>query len=235
MGSTGAGDPVNGYYQILQSSGQVVLLMETFHDARIISLDGRPHLSDRIRQWHGDSRGRWDSDTLVIDTTNFSPKSDFLGSGANLHLVERLTRTAPDAIDYEVTLEDPTTWNAPWTALIRLTRMQSKIYRYACHEGNRAMDGILASCSCRGESDRGSREGSEVSKSLVRRGIALSSLNPNGPVEGHREHAKVWGAGLAFSPAYHARHGERLMEWTVVNLPFPTSNWNTSVHSPRLI
>ena len=118
--------------------------MEVFHDARIIPLDGRPHLSDSIRQWHGDSRGRWDGNTLVIDTTNFSSKSNFLGSAENLHMVERITRTAPDMIDYEVTLDDPTTWITPWTALIRLTQMKTKIYEYACHEGNRAMDGILA-------------------------------------------------------------------------------------------
>jgi hypothetical protein len=144
MGPAGTGDPVNGYYQILQSPGYIVLLMEVFHDARIISLDGSSHLSNSIRQWHGDSRGRWEGNTLVIDTTNFSAKSNFLGSAENLHMVERITRTAPDMIDYEVTLADPTTWSTPWTALIRLTQMKTKIYEYACHEGNRAMDGILA-------------------------------------------------------------------------------------------
>ncbi|HEV7763541.1 MAG TPA: hypothetical protein VGQ76_00940, partial [Thermoanaerobaculia bacterium] len=140
----GTGDPLNGYYQILQSPGYIVLLMEVFHDARIIPLDGSPHLSDSIRQWHGDSRGRWDGNTLVIDTTNLSSKSNFLGSAENLHIVERITRTAPDMIDYEVTLTDPSTWITPWTALIRLTQLKTKIYEYACHEGNRAMNGILA-------------------------------------------------------------------------------------------
>jgi len=139
------GDPLYGYYQILQSRGHVVLLMETFHDARIIPLDGRPHLPGTIRQWSGDPRGRWDGNTLVVDTTNFSSKSDFLGSAGNLHLVERFTRVAPDTINYEVTLDDPMTWTKPWTAMIRLKQMQTSIYEYACHEGNsRAMIGILA-------------------------------------------------------------------------------------------
>ncbi len=131
------GDPLYGYYQIFQSPGYFVLLMETNHDARIVRLDGSPPLSPRIRQWHGDSRGRWDGDTLVIETANFSPRSDFLGAAENLHLVERLTRVAPDAIRYEVTVDDPTTWARPWTAAVRLKRQDANIYEFACHEGNR--------------------------------------------------------------------------------------------------
>ena len=131
------GDPLYGYYQIFQSPGSFVLLMETNHDARIVRLDGSPPLSPRIRQWHGDSRGRWDGDTLVIDTANFSPRSNFLGAAENLHLVERFTRVAPDAIRYEVTVDDPTTWTRPWTAEVRLMRQDANIYEFACHEGNR--------------------------------------------------------------------------------------------------
>ena len=130
------GDPLYGYYQIFQSPGYLVLMMETNHDARIVRLDGSPPLSPRIRQWHGDSRGRWDGDTLVIDTANFSSKSNFLGAAENLHLVERLTRVASDAIRYEVTVDDPTTWSRPWTAAVRLKRQDANIYEFACHEGN---------------------------------------------------------------------------------------------------
>ena len=130
------GDPLYGYYQIFQSPGYFVLMMETNHDARIVRLDGSPPLSPRVRQWHGDSRGRWDGDTLVIDTANFSSKSNFLGAAENLHLVERLTRVASDAIRYEVTVNDPTTWARPWTADVRLKRQDANIYEFACHEGN---------------------------------------------------------------------------------------------------
>lgn len=141
-GRYGAGD--FGYYQIVQAPGYVVLLMEVIHEARIIPLDGRPHLPQSIRVWEGDSLGRWEGNTLVIDTTNFSSKSNFMGSAENLHLVERFTRVAPDEIDYEITLNDPTTWTRPWTAMIRLKQTQEKIYEFACHEDNRPLEGMLA-------------------------------------------------------------------------------------------
>jgi hypothetical protein len=145
IGAGASGDPLYGYYQILQSPGYVVIMMETFHDTRIIPLDGRPHLSRSIRHWSGDSRGRWDGNTLIVDTTNFSSKSNFLGSAENLHLVERFTRVASDTINYEVTLDDSTTWTRPWSAVIRLKQQQAKIYEFACHEGNQdAMLSILA-------------------------------------------------------------------------------------------
>ncbi len=144
MGGAGS-DPQYGHYQILQSPGYVVLLMETFHDARIIPLDGRPHLPAAVRQLSGDPRGRWDGNTLVVDTTNFSSTSNFLGSADNLHLVERFTRVAADTINYEVTLDDARTWTKPWTAVIRLKRIPAKIFEYACHEGNQiSMSSILA-------------------------------------------------------------------------------------------
>lgn len=134
----------NSFYQILQTPGYVVLAMETIHDARIIPLDQRPHLPSTIQQWNGDSRGRWEGDTLIVDTTNFSTKSSFMGSAENLHLVERFTRTAPDTINYEITLDDSTTWTKPWTAVVRLKQTQNKLYEYACHEGNsETMGGIL--------------------------------------------------------------------------------------------
>jgi hypothetical protein len=133
-----------GYYQILQAPGYVVLLMEAIHETRIIPLDGRPHLSQSLRQWSGDSRGHWDGNTLVVDTTNFSPQSNFMGAAENLYIVERFTRVAADAINYEITLNDRTTWTRPWTAAIHLKRTPDKIYEYACHEGNvHTMEGIL--------------------------------------------------------------------------------------------
>ena len=133
-----------GYYQIVQAPGYVALFLEAIHETRIIPLDGRPHLSEGVRQWSGDSRGRWEGNTLVVDTTNFSPNSYFLGAAENLHVVERFTRVAADTINYEITLNDPTTWTAPWTAVIRLKRTADKIYEYACHEGNfQTMEGIL--------------------------------------------------------------------------------------------
>ena len=144
IGGVGA-DPLYGYYQIVQGPGYVVVVMETFHDARIIPLDGRPHLPQSIRQWSGDSRGRWEGATLVVDTTNFAATSNFLGSGDRLHLVERFTRVSPDTIDYEVTADDPTTWTKPWTVLVHLKQMSVEIYEYACHEGNaHSMQAILA-------------------------------------------------------------------------------------------
>jgi hypothetical protein len=118
--------------------------MEAIHETRIIPLDGRPHLSQSLRQWSGDSRGHWDGNTLVVDTTNFSPQSNFMGAAENLYIVERFTRVAADAINYEITLNDRTTWTRPWTAAIHLKRTQDKIYEYACHEGNaHTMEGIL--------------------------------------------------------------------------------------------
>ena len=142
-GNYGAG--VFGYYQILQAPGYVVLTSEFIHEARIIPLDGRQHLPHSIRQWNGDSRGRWEGNTLVVDTTNFSPQSHFMGSAENLHLVERLTRVAPDTTDYEITLDDLTTWTKPWTAVVRLKQSQNQLYEVACHEGNLfTMQGILA-------------------------------------------------------------------------------------------
>src|SRR5262245_30530439 len=132
-----------GYYQIFQTRSHVVLAMETIHDARIIPLDGRPHLPRTIAQWNGDSRGRWDGDSLVVDTTNFSPKSNFMGSAEHLHLVERFTRVGPDRIDYEITINDPTTWTRSWRAMMPLKKTTERLYEFACHEGNLPMLGML--------------------------------------------------------------------------------------------
>jgi hypothetical protein len=133
-----------GYYQILQTPGYVTLTLEAIHETRIIPLDGRPHLPAGLRQWSGDSRGRWEGNTLVVDTTNFSPQSNFMGAAENLHVIERFTRVAVDTLQYEITVDDSTTWTKPWTVMIRLKRTQDAIYEYACHEGNLVtMEGIL--------------------------------------------------------------------------------------------
>ena len=99
--------------------------------------------SKSIQRWNGDSVGHWEGDTLVVDTTNFSPKSEFMGSHENLHLVERFTRASKTVLNYEVTIDDPTTWSRPWTAMIPLAQKDEMIFEYACHEGNEAMEGML--------------------------------------------------------------------------------------------
>jgi hypothetical protein len=148
-GRFGAGN--DGYYQIMQAPGYVIFFMEAFHDARIFPLDGRPHLPPEIRSWNGDSRGRWEGKTLVVDTTNFSSKSSFMGAAENLHLVERFTRAAADVINYEVTIDDATTWTKPWTVLVRLKQTKDKLYEFACHEGNLPMMGTLAGARAQGK------------------------------------------------------------------------------------
>jgi len=119
-------------------------VMETIHEARIIPIDGRPHVSDTIRQWMGDSRGHWEGDTLVVDTTNFSPRTAFMGVSSDLHLVERFTRLSANTLQYDATMSDPSTWTRPWTARILFKRTTEPLIEYACHEGNHGMAGILA-------------------------------------------------------------------------------------------
>jgi hypothetical protein len=131
-------------FEVVQSPTAVVFVMETIHDARVIPLDGRPHLSAGIPQWDGNSRGHWEGDTLVVDTAGFSPKSDMMGSSSGLHLTERFTRVAPDVLQYDVTMTDPQTWTQPWTVRLNLQRSAEPLLEYACHEGNLAMRGILA-------------------------------------------------------------------------------------------
>ena len=134
----------NSYIQIVQAPDSVMIMSEMAHDARVIPTDGRPHLDPRLRVWNGDPRGRWEGDTLVVDTTNFSPKSDFMGSHESLHLTERFTRVSADVLNYEFTVDDPTMWTRPWTAMIPLKHKNELIYEYACHEGNQAIPNMLA-------------------------------------------------------------------------------------------
>src|SRR5438477_265806 len=133
----------NNNYQILQVPGYVVILIEMIHDVRIIPLDGRPHLPQHIRQWLGDSRGRWEGNTLVVDTTNFTDKTHFRGADRNLHRIERFTRVDPNTILYEFTVDDPTAFTNIWKAHAPLTKTAGPMYEYACHEGNYSMLNML--------------------------------------------------------------------------------------------
>ena len=149
-----------GYYQILQTPNYLAVTLEAIHETRIIPLDSRPHLPQSLRQWSGDSRGRWEGHTLVVETTNFSPKSNFMGSAENLHVIERFTRIADNTLQYEITIDDLTTWTKPWTVVIRMNRSQDKLYEYACHEGNYVtMEGILGAARAdeRAAEDQGSQ------------------------------------------------------------------------------
>jgi hypothetical protein len=135
----------NSYYQLFQSKDHVVLYMEMNHDARVIPLDGTPTLNDDVRLWHGDSRGYWDGDTLVVTTTNYASHATFRGiTSENMTVTERFTRVGPQTLNYEVTIDDPTTYTKPWTVMIPLMGTTDAVYEYACHEGNIGMDGILA-------------------------------------------------------------------------------------------
>ncbi len=140
----------NNNFQIVQSPGYVMILQEMIHEARIIPLDGRPHVDKNIRLWMGDSRGHWEGDTLVVDTTNYRDQivnNSFNccpGSGASLHVVERFRRVDANNIDYTYTVDDPATYTRPWTASVPMERADGPIYEYACHEGNYALPDILA-------------------------------------------------------------------------------------------
>ena len=134
----------NNNYQIVQAPGYVVILVEMIHDARIIPVGNRPHVDAKIPQWMGDSRGRWEGNTLVVETTNFNDKTRFQRSSQNMKLVERFTRTAPDTITYEFTVDDPSAFTQPWTGQIPMKRTEGPLIEYACNEGNYAMEGMLA-------------------------------------------------------------------------------------------
>ncbi len=140
----------NHNYQIVQTPGYVVILVEMIHDTRIIPLDGRPHVSPRILQWLGDSRGRWEGETLVVETTNFKEGAQergmantVVGGSKDMVLVERFTRVAPGTIDYKFTVTDPAVFTAPWTVSIPMSTLSGKVYEYACHEGNYSLMNML--------------------------------------------------------------------------------------------
>ena len=135
----------NSNMLILQTPAAVVILNEMINETRVVHLDGRPHVTSTVRLWNGDPRGHWEGDTLVVETTNFDDRQVFRGFPVgNLRLVERLTRVGPDQIDYRMTLTDPGTYARPWTVALPMTKTGGPIFEYACHEGNRGMEGILA-------------------------------------------------------------------------------------------
>jgi hypothetical protein len=145
-------EPYNNNYEIVQNHGFVAIAVEMNHDTRIIPVDGSPHLPPEIQQWTGDSRGHWDGDTLVVDSTNFrfNDQSRFgVGyldgmSDGNLHVVERFRRTDPNSIIYQATVDDPTVYTKPWTVELSMAKRTDRIFEYACHEGNYGMMDILA-------------------------------------------------------------------------------------------
>ena len=148
LGSSNASPPMvpnpfgQNLYQIVQTPTHVLIYTEVVHDTRVIRVGGQ-HLPPSVQLWLGDSIGRWDGDTLVVDTTNFTEKSHFRGSGTRLHVVERFTRTSADTISYRFTVDDPDTWAQPWSAEIPFTASSDRIYEYACHEGNYSMLNVL--------------------------------------------------------------------------------------------
>jgi hypothetical protein len=132
------------YYQFVQSPASVAIMTEMIHDTRVIPLDGGPHLPAAVQQWLGDSRGRWERDTLVIDTTNYKPRAFMSVSSDKLHVTERFSRGGPETLKYEITIDDPGTWTKPWSLMIPLRQSPVPVYEYACHEGNHGLAGILA-------------------------------------------------------------------------------------------
>jgi hypothetical protein len=131
------------YFEITQGTGVVALRSEMIHDARIFPVDGGPHVSKKIAQYHGDSRAHWEGDTLVVDTTNFVPNAFRLTNTERLRVTEKFRRVADDTVEYYVTLDDPATWSRPWTLMIPLKKTGEGIFEYACHEGNYGIAAIL--------------------------------------------------------------------------------------------
>jgi len=157
----GAGPPMlstgyNSNYQIVQAPGYVMILVEMIHDVRMIPLDGRPHAPQNVRQWTGDSRGHWEGDTLVVETTNFNGKNPFRGASENMRVTERFTRVDADAIRYTFTIEDATTWVRPWTAELPMKKTVGPLFEHACHEGNYGLYNTLV--GARAEEKRTSEE-----------------------------------------------------------------------------
>jgi hypothetical protein len=142
----------NNNYQIVQTPDHVMILVEMVHDARIIRINAKEHLPKHIRPWMGDSIGRWEGDTLVVETTNFHPAQTFRGASDNLKVIERFTRSDADTILYKFTIDDPTTFTKPWSGEVPFEATDEPIYEYACHEGNYALSNVLS-----GERDREAR------------------------------------------------------------------------------
>src|SRR5436190_13277010 len=133
----------NNNYQIVQSPGTVLILVEMLHDPRVIPLDTRPPLPQQVRQLEGSSRGRWDGDTLVIETTNFTDVTAFQGASADMKLTERFTRVSDDTLAYRFTVDDPKVWTRPWSAEVPWKKSIGPIFEHACHEGNYSLTNLL--------------------------------------------------------------------------------------------
>jgi len=146
-------------YRIVQTPDYVAIQMEKMHEFRIIPLDGRPHVGSSMRQYLGDSRGRWDGETLVVETTNFHPNGNPMGglvklSDQNLRLIERFRRAGADTLEYTFTVDDPTMWTKPWTAMINWKKARGQPYEHACHEGNYSLSGMLSAARAEDASGR---------------------------------------------------------------------------------
>ena len=134
----------NPAYEIVQSPGYVTIAIEMLHETRVIPLDGRPHAPSTVRSWLGDSRGHWEGDTLVVETTNFNDKVAFRGASENMKVIERFTRTSDDAIRYEFTVHDPSTWEIPWKGEMPFVKINGPVFEHACTEGNYGIANTLA-------------------------------------------------------------------------------------------
>ena len=144
----------NNNHRIVQAPGYVVIFSEMMHDARIIPLDSRPHLPASVHQWFGDSRGRWEGKTLVVETTNFTDKTNFRGSGENMRLTERFTRLDENTLLYQFTVDDPESFVRPWSGEIPMKKAPGPIYEYACHEGNYSLSNTLSAARAEEEAAR---------------------------------------------------------------------------------
>jgi hypothetical protein len=136
------------YYQVVQSPTSIAIMTEMIHDVRVIPVNGpryaNPHIPAAVQQWLGDSRGHWEGDTLIVDTTNYKPRAFMSVSSDKLHVTERLSRSGPETLKYEIAIDDPGTWTKPWSLMIPLRHSPVPVYEYACHEGNEGLAGILA-------------------------------------------------------------------------------------------
>jgi hypothetical protein len=133
----------NANFHIVQGRDHVMILIEQLHNARIIPVDNRPQAPEATRQWMGVPRGRWEGDTLVVETTNINGKNPFNGSSDRMRVTERFTRVADDTILYRFTVDDPLTWDRPWTAEMPMRSTIGPLFEHACHEGNYAMTNLL--------------------------------------------------------------------------------------------
>jgi hypothetical protein len=160
----------NNNIQIVQAPGTAVIVHEMIHEARVVPLDGRPRLGDNVRAWIGDTRGHWEGDTLVVETTNFNGKHSYRGSTTGLHLIERYTRVGPNRLELRLTVSDPTTWEKPWTVLLPMRPTEGELLEYACHEANQSMFNIL-----------------EVARDAEKTGAKGQPPSNSGPVDDRQE------------------------------------------------